>query len=146
MRVLLFTDGGVRTGGKKGDSGGHDGRAAIGYVIRKYAVEKKERKAPILDHGNFDLGRATVNEAEYSGLILGLHACAELGATHVHVRMDSQLVINQMSGLWACKEQRLKSYIQEAQLVAEQFIEVSYEWIPRELNQYADQLVREILG
>ena len=65
------------------------------------------------------LGIATNNVAEYSGLIAGLRAAAELGATHVDVRMDSKLVVEQMSGRWQIKNPGLRPLAAEAaELVA----------------------------
>ena len=46
---------------------------------------------------------ATNNVAEYRGLIAGLEAAIELGASEVDVRMDSKLVVEQMSGRWKVK-------------------------------------------
>lgn len=138
MKVQIWTDGAVRTGGKKGASAGHDGRASCAAVV------KSEDGVLLVKKGVF-LDTATVNEAEYSGLILGLHLAANYGASHVHVRMDSQLVINQMNGVWVCRENRLKDYLKEARVVAEQFEKVTYEWVRREYNQHADSITREVL-
>lgn len=138
MKVTVFTDGAVRTGGKKGKTAGHDGRASCACVIRD------EENRVVRKEGVY-LGTATVNEAEYSGLILGLYCALEEGATHVTVKMDSQLVINQANRDWICKEQRLKAYLKEALSVAENFEEVEFVWIPREQNQHADSITGEVL-
>lgn len=140
MRVYLNTDGGVRTGGVKGPTGGRTGRGAIGYVIRD-----EEDKA-VLDKGGMLLeGEATVNECEYSGVILGLRMCALLGASEVIVRSDSQLIVNQLTGEWACRDENLKAYRAEALVEAANFDRVEYVWVRREKNSHADQITREFL-
>jgi len=83
LRVVVEADGGAR---------GNPGPAGYGAVVR----EAPTGEILLERHGS--LGTTTNNVAEYSGLIAGLQAAQELGATHVGVRMDSKLVIEQMSG------------------------------------------------
>lgn len=89
--VLIEADGGSR---------GNPGPAGYGAVVKDAATGEvlAERKAYV--------GIATNNVAEYSGLIAGLAAAAELGASTVDVRMDSKLVVEQMSGRWKVKHRR----------------------------------------
>ena len=138
VRVTLHTDGGVRTGGVHGPTGGSTGPAAIGFVITN-------EDGTILRKGGMHIGEATVQEVEYSALIAGLHNAILLGATEVDVRMDSQLVINQMSGRWAVRAEHLKEYAAEARGEAEKFEKVTYTWVPRTRNMIADRITREIL-
>jgi broad specificity phosphatase PhoE/ribonuclease HI len=90
-------------------------------------------------------GHATNNVAEYRGLIAGLEEAAKLGATEVDVRMDSKLVIEQMSGRWQVKHPDLKALIKQAMGVATTFGEISYTWIPRAQNAHADRLANEAM-
>jgi len=53
-------------------------------------------------------GTHTNNVAEYEGLIAGLAAAKALGASSVDVRMDSKLVVEQMSGRWQIGIHRCK--------------------------------------
>ncbi len=86
------------------------------------------------------LGHTTNNVAEYSGLIAGLRAAADLGAVEVDVRMDSQLVVEQMSGRWQIKNAGLRPLAAEAAALANRFAKVRYTWIPRAENRHADAL------
>ena len=91
------------------------------------------------------LGVTTNNVAEYSGLIAGLAAALELGATHVEVRMDSKLVIEQMTGRWQIKHPGLRLLAAQAAGLQSQFDQVRYEWVPRERNKHADALVNSAM-
>jgi probable phosphoglycerate mutase len=86
------------------------------------------------------LGVTTNNVAEYSGLIAGLRAAAELGAAEVEVRMDSKLVVEQMSGRWQIKHPGLRPLAAEAATLVRQFRSVRFTWVPREHNRHADAL------
>jgi broad specificity phosphatase PhoE/ribonuclease HI len=91
------------------------------------------------------LGITTNNVAEYSGLIAGLRAALELGATQVDVRMDSKLVIEQMSGRWQIKNPGLRPLAAEAATLLGRFAAVTFEWIPRERNRVADALANRAM-
>lgn len=130
MKVLVEADGGSR---------GNPGPAGYGAVVfdADRAAELAERKEAI--------GRATNNVAEYRGLIAGLEAAAELGATEVAVSMDSKLVIEQMSGRWKVKHPDLIELQRRAATLAAAFERVSYTWIPRARNSHADRLANEAM-
>jgi probable phosphoglycerate mutase len=89
------------------------------------------------------IGVATNNVAEYTAAIRGLERARELGATEVRVRSDSRLLIEQLSGRWKIKNQRLRSLARQARSVASAFGHVSYEHVPRERNVEADRLANE---
>ena len=99
LRVTVEADGGSR---------GNPGPAGYGAVVREAATGE------ILLERAEALGVTTNNVAEYSGLIAGLQAAAELGAAHVDVRMDSKLVVEQMSGRWQIKNPGLRPLAAEA--------------------------------
>lgn len=140
MRLDIWTDGGVRTGGVNGPTQGKSGRAAIGIVI------KNEDGQIVFKKGVYLGDQVTVNEAEYTGLIMSLYRAREMGATKVKLHTDSQLVAMQVNGVWACKQEHLQDYLEEAREEIAQFEECTIEWVPRERNQHADQLTREVLG
>jgi probable phosphoglycerate mutase len=129
-RVTIEADGGSR--GNPGPSG----YGAVVFDADSGAV-LAERKAP--------LGITTNNVAEYSGLIAGLEAAIELGASEVAVRMDSKLVIEQMSGRWQVKHPVLRPLAQRAQRLRSELGAVTFEWIPRERNKHADRLANEAM-
>ncbi len=127
-----------------GGSRGNPGPAGYGAVVRDAASGRviAERAASI--------GRATNNVAEYSGLIAGLRAVAELtapstGSVTVEVRMDSKLVVEQMSGRWKIKHPSMRPLAEEATGLARDFAAVRYRWIPRERNGDADRLANEAM-
>ncbi len=91
------------------------------------------------------IGTETNNVAEYRGLIAGLQAARELGAMHVVVRMDSKLVVEQMSGRWQVKHPAMRPLHREAGELRRAFDAVTFEWIPRALNSHADRLANEAM-
>lgn len=91
------------------------------------------------------LGRVTNNVAEYRGLIAGLRAAHALDpGAEVRVRMDSRLVVEQMSGRWKIKHPDMRPLAAEARTIFPAG-RVSYEWIPREKNKHADRLANEAM-
>ncbi|MGC0341176.1 bifunctional RNase H/acid phosphatase [Streptomyces sp. SLBN-8D4] len=91
------------------------------------------------------LGVVTNNVAEYRGLLACLRAAHDLDpAARVHVRMDSKLVVEQMSGRWKIKHPDMKPLALEAGRVFPPG-RVTYEWIPREQNKRADRLANEAM-
>ena len=89
------------------------------------------------------VGIATNNVAEYQGMIAGLEAAFELApGAAVHVRMDSKLVVEQMTGRWKIKHPAMQVLARRAQsLIAGRH--VSFEWIPRAENALADAAANE---
>ncbi|HET6356279.1 bifunctional RNase H/acid phosphatase [Streptomyces sp.] len=91
------------------------------------------------------IGVATNNVAEYKGLIAGLKAAKALDPdASVRVRMDSKLVVEQMSGRWKIKHPDMKPLAAEASRILPAS-QVTYEWIPREKNKHADRLANEAM-
>ncbi|MGY3201399.1 bifunctional RNase H/acid phosphatase [Streptomyces sp. TE5632] len=122
-----------------GGSRGNPGPAGYGAVVSDAATGETLREAA--EH----LGVVTNNVAEYSGLLAGLRAARELDPeATVHVRMDSKLVVEQMSGRWKIKHPGIKPLAAEAARVFPPG-RVTYEWIPREQNKHADRLANEAM-
>jgi probable phosphoglycerate mutase len=91
------------------------------------------------------IGTATNNVAEYRGLIAGLRAAHSVDPeAKVDVRMDSKLVVEQMSGRWKIKHPSMRPLALEAASVFPPG-QVGYSWIPRERNVHADRLANEAL-
>jgi probable phosphoglycerate mutase len=129
-RVIVETDGGSR---------GNPGPAGYGAVVRDAAT------GAVLAERKEAIGVDTNNVAEYRGLLAGLQAAAELGATSVIVRMDSKLVVEQLSGRWQVKHERLRPLAREAAALRNSFAEVAFEWVPRAQNRHADRLANEAM-
>lgn len=122
-----------------GGSRGNPGPAGYGSVVIDAATGETLREAAEY------IGVATNNVAEYKGLVAGLRAAHELDpAASVHVRMDSKLVVEQMSGRWKIKHPDMKPLAAEAARVFPP-AQVTYEWIPREKNKHADRLANEAM-
>ena len=120
-----------------GGSRGNPGPAGYGALVR-------EGDTVLAERAEF-LGVCSNNVAEYSGLIAGLRAAAAIDPTaRVEVRMDSRLVVEQMSGNWKIKHADMRRLALEARdiLPADQ---VRYTWIPRAENSAADALANEVM-
>ena len=91
------------------------------------------------------LGIATNNVAEYNGLIAALEWAVGRGLTQLHVRGDSQLLIEQMRGNYKVKNEGLKPLHAEARQAAARVGAVRFESVPRDDNGRADGLVNEAL-
>lgn len=82
----------------------------------------------------------TNNVAEYCGLILGLQLAIQHNITHLHVYGDSNLIINQMNGIWKIKSTNLRRYYEEAISLAKLYEHISFVHVKRNMNQRADYL------
>ncbi|MFF0445121.1 bifunctional RNase H/acid phosphatase [Streptomyces sp. NPDC004609] len=129
-RFVVEADGGSR---------GNPGPAGYGAVVIEAATG--ETLAEAAEY----IGVATNNVAEYKGLIAGLRAAHAIDpAARVHVRMDSKLVVEQMSGRWKIKHPDMKPLAARAAGIFPAS-SVTYEWIPREKNKHADRLANEAM-
>ncbi|MEO6089437.1 MAG: bifunctional RNase H/acid phosphatase [Umezawaea sp.] len=130
MKVVVEADGGSR---------GNPGPAGYGAVVKDAA------SGEVIAERFGGLGHVTNNVAEYQGLIAGLRAATDLGAVSVEVRMDSKLVVEQMSGRWQIKHPSMQPLAAEARSVAAGFGQIAYTWIPRERNKDADRLANRAM-
>ncbi|MFE3428878.1 bifunctional RNase H/acid phosphatase [Streptomyces sp. NPDC059171] len=133
-QVVVEADGGSR---------GNPGPAGYGAVVIDPATGE-----PLAEAAEY-IGVATNNVAEYRGLIAGLAAAKALfpdagDALRVHVRMDSKLVVEQMSGRWKIKHPDMKPLAARAAAILPS-ASVTYEWIPRARNKHADRLANEAM-
>jgi ribonuclease HI len=80
------------------------------------------------------IGETTNNVAEYTAVIEGLEMAAELGASNVTLRSDSQLLINQLTGRYRVKAPHLLPLHRRARSIAAGFERISFEHVPREEN------------
>jgi broad specificity phosphatase PhoE/ribonuclease HI len=129
-RFIIEADGGSR---------GNPGPAGYGATVRdgdtgELLVETAEY-----------IGTATNNVAEYRGLIAGLRAAHAIDpAATVDVRMDSKLVVEQMSGRWQVKHPDMRPLAAEARAVFPPG-RVGYTWMPRADNKHVDRLANEAM-
>jgi broad specificity phosphatase PhoE/ribonuclease HI len=129
-RLIVEADGGSR---------GNPGPAGYGAVVRDAGTGE------VLAERSAAIGRTTNNVAEYQGLIAGLQAAVDLGGTHVEVRLDSKLLVEQMSGRWQIKHPDMKVLARRAADVAGQLDRVRFTWVPRARNTYADRLANQAM-
>ena len=134
-RLVIEADGGSR---------GNPGVAGYGALVRDPATGR------VLVELAEPLGKASNNVAEYSGLLAGLRAVLDLepGAS-VRVKMDSKLVVEQMSGRWKIKHEDMRRLALEARDLCAEIVDaggsVDFEWIPREKNKDADALSNDAM-
>ncbi|MFI9026209.1 bifunctional RNase H/acid phosphatase [Streptomyces sp. NPDC053560] len=122
-----------------GGSRGNPGPAGYGAVV--IDPETGETLAEVAEF----LGTATNNVAEYKGLVAGLRAAHALDPeAEIRVRMDSKLVVEQMSGRWQIKHPDMQPLAATAKAVFPPD-RVTYEWIPRKENKHADRLANEAM-
>jgi ribonuclease HI len=125
----IYTDGGSR---------GNPGDSSCAYVICNL-------EDVVVEKSGFYLGMATNNQAEYFGFKKGLERARDLGIDKISLFSDSQLVVNQMNGIYKVKNQELAPIYQDVKAIAESFGKITFTYIPRELNKTADGEVNRIL-
>ena len=125
MRLLIHTDGAAR---------GNPGPAGAGAILRDAVTG--EVVAEIAE----PLGHATNNVAEWTAVLLALEAARGLGATHIDLRMDSELVARQISGVYRVKHPDLKPIHAAAMELLRSFEGYTVGHVPRALNKDADRL------
>jgi ribonuclease HI len=124
------------------------GTAAYGYVLSHFGT--------IVDRSHAVVGTGpemSNNVAEYAGLFNGLLGfyCQvfdpNMRAITLQVKGDSQLVINQMNGLWKAKAGLYYPWYEKTVAVCKRIrklgVKITFDWIPREMNQECDTLSKE---
>ena len=130
VNLIVEADGGSR---------GNPGRAGSGAV-----VINADTGEVILEVAKF-IGVATNNVAEYLALKAGLEGALRINpAAKILVRMDSKLVIEQMSGTWKIKHPDMIQLAAEVQKIARGH-DIKWMWIPREENTRADALANKAM-
>jgi probable phosphoglycerate mutase len=124
-RLLIYTDGAAR---------GNPGPAGAGAIVRDAATG--ETLAEIAE----PLGHATNNVAEWTAVRLALEEAARLGATHVDLRMDSELVARQISGVYRVKHPDLRPIHAAVMGMLGRLGGYTVGHVPRALNKDADRL------
>jgi ribonuclease HI len=123
-KLIIETDGASR---------GNPGLAGAGVIIKDEAEHRIRHIAEFL-------GSMTNNQAEYRALIIGLKAAAEYNPESVTVRMDSELVVRQMNGVYKVKHPSMLPLYLEAIELMKALPDVEIVHVPRERNPGADQV------
>jgi len=124
VRVLIYTDGAAR---------GNPGPAGAGAILR-------DADGTVLAEIAEPLGHATNNVAEWTAVLLALEEARRLGATQVDLRMDSQLVARQISGIYRVKHPDLTPIHAAVMDLLRTLDGYTVGHVPRELNREADRL------
>lgn len=131
MMVEIHFDGGCRSN--------PNGPASSGAVIR--TIDGRT-----LRHVGRAIGIASNNVAEWTGLLIGLEAARELGATDCRVYGDSKLVVEQFSGNYAVRDEKLREIALRVSNVVREFTGVvTLEHVRREHNKAADAICNAVL-
>jgi ribonuclease HI len=133
-KIIIYTDGGSRN---------NPGIAGAGV----YVVDEKENE--LLTAKKY-LGIKTNNWAEYEALILGLKKVKELlgdkiKQVEVEVRMDSELIVRQINGVYRVKEPSLLEQFVKVGDLKKDFSKITFIHIPRAENKKADKLANEAM-
>lgn len=124
LRATVWTDGASR---------GNPGLAGVGAIV-------KAADGTVIATVSEFIGKTTNNVAEYTALIRGAEAALRAGVTVLEVRADSQLMIEQLKGNYAVKNEGLKPLYLEAKKVLKEFERVVLLHVPRAENKEADEL------
>ncbi len=123
-KIVIFTDGASR---------GNPGPAAIGVVLR-------DTEGKIVTQISQCIGRTTNNQVEYRAIIVALEKALELGATHVELNSDSELVVRQIDGRYRVKNATLKPLHQHVKRLLGRLECFTVNYIPRQRNTESDKL------
>lgn len=129
MEAILYSDGGSRN---------NPGEAAIGYLIYDADMNLiyKEGKR---------IGIQTNNVAEYWALRDGIKKAIELKVSNLKVKMDSELIVKQLTGQYKVKNEVLKEWHKDISSMISQFEKIEFSHVFRKDNKEADKLVNDAL-
>ena len=136
-RFLIRTDGAAR---------GNPGPASAGAAL--YDLSRPDARDPVAqpDASISDyLGVQTNNVAEYTGVVRALDLARSLGASEVHLLLDSKLIVEQLTGRWRVKDAKLIPLWAHARQVLGGFSRWSAAHVPRAQNGVADALANEAI-
>jgi len=134
QRVRVFTDGASR------GNGSQEADAAIAVRICDSSGKELNSYAECI-------GCKTNNQAEYMALIKGLELAKQHTQVSVECYSDSNLVVQQMKGLWKVTDAKLKSLWIKAVILSDEFAKVAYTHLPRTDYRIAavDALANDVL-
>jgi len=134
---VIRTDGAAR---------GNPGPASAGAAL--YDLRRPDARDPLAapDASISDyLGIQTNNVAEYTGTVRALELARELGASEVHLLLDSKLIVEQLAGRWRVKDAKLIPLWAAARQTLGGFSRWTAAHVPRAQNSVADALANEAI-
>jgi ribonuclease HI len=132
--VRMYADGGSR---------GNPGPAAGAAVL--FALNDDGTVGERVGDAARYIGIDTNNQAEYTGIIVGLQKALDLGYDAVDVRLDSELAVKQLNGQYKVKNPEIAKRFLEVHNLRSQFRSVRFSHVFREQNVAADALVNQVL-
>ena len=129
---------GAYTANIDGAARGNPGPAAYGVIVRRPDGSTHESLGKYI-------GRTTNNVAEYFALIAALDYAAASGIRRLRVYSDSQLIVNQIKGLYKVKHPDLRPLHERAKKQAATLETFTIQYVPREQNRDADDLANAAL-
>ncbi len=129
-RVVIHSDGVSR---------GNPGLASVGATI-------KDEQGKLIARISQRIGRTTNNQAEYRAIIAALEKAIELGAKHVEMNSDSELIVRQINGRYRVKNTALKPLYQKVKQLQGLLESFAINHIPRQQNAEADRLANSALN
>ena len=129
-KLIIYTDGGARN---------NPGPAGIGAVLMS---EDEKAIARISEY----IGNTTNNQAEYRAVIAAIKKAKELGAEELNFYLDSELVVKQLNREYKVKDKDLALLFVQIYNISLSFKKITFNYIPREMNEEADRLANEAMG
>jgi len=126
---IIYSDGGSR---------GNPGPSATGFVIMNSQEE-------VIEEGGSYLGITTNNQAEYQAVHAALKRAVELGVKRIDFRLDSNLVVSQLNGVYKIKNRDLWPIYEKIKEINKQFEHITFMHVRREFNRLADGIVNKVL-
>ena len=127
--IVVYIDGGAR---------GNPGPAA-------YGVRVEQQDGSLIEEFGEPIGIATNNVAEYRALLAALEWARGRGHRAIHVRSDSLLLVQQMTGVYKVKNAGLQPLHARARLLTHDIGRVTFEHVGRALNAHADRLANSAM-
>ncbi len=128
-KLKIFTDGGAR---------GNPGPAGCGVVM----FDEQDKQVGVYKKY---LGETTNNIAEYNGVILAMEEAKKIGVEELDFYLDSELVVKQLKREYKVKNSELAKLFVKIFNMQQDFKQVNYNHIPREMNKLADKLANEAM-
>lgn len=116
-----------------GAASGNPGLAGIGYAVF-------DAEGNVLHEYSEQIGIATNNEAEYRALIALVKKLLEERIKEVIIMGDSQLVVNQVNGMWRVNQPHLQRLYEEVCELLSGIPNWELKWVSRKKNTIADKL------
>src|SRR3954462_1342148 len=139
--MLPFDDAPAQPGGAYIDGGARGNPGPAGFGVR---IE--QRDGTLIEEFSESIGVATNNVAEYRGLLAALDWAKRHGCHELHVRSDSQLLVQQMIGNYKGKHAGPQRLDGRARALVHEIGSVPLEHVGRSMNAHADRLANTAMA